>query len=216
MPEFTAQQYKKEELANASTHGIGILLCLLSTPFLIQFATQKGADSNQLFGLWIFCFSMMVLYAISTIYHSVHSVKWKPFCQKLDHIAIYFLIAGSHTPFILSYLNNTKGWIYLAILWGLGLLGSLGKIFYFDKWEKPSLFLYIFMGWMVIFIIPDLIPIMQKTVFLWIAIGGFFYTLGVYFFVNDSKPYFHAIWHVFVLAGTTGHYVALWKVFENI
>lgn len=216
MPEFTAEQYKKEEFANAVTHGIGILLSILSTPFLIQFAKENKANSDQIFGLSIFCFSMLVLYSLSTLYHSVHTLKWKPLCQKLDHIAIFFLIAGSHTPFILSYLNNTKGWVYLAVLWGLGILGSLGKIFYFEKWEKPSLFLYIFMGWMVVFILPDLIPVMPREVFIWIGIGGIFYTVGVYFFVNDYRPYFHAVWHIFVLAGTAAHYVALRKVFENI
>jgi hemolysin III len=215
MPEFQDDQYKKEEFANALTHGIGILLSILGTPFLIQFASDKNANSSELFGLGIFCFSMVILYTLSTIYHSVHTLKWKPFCRKLDHIAIFLLIAGSHTPFILSYLNNTKGWTYLAILWGLGILGSIGKIFFFEKWEKPSLLLYIFMGWMVVFILPDLMPIIPKEVFLWIGFGGFSYTVGVYFFVKDNKFYFHTIWHIFVLGGTASHYMALWKIFEN-
>lgn len=214
MPEITPERYFKEEKANALTHGLGVVLSLLGTPFLWKAAEAVNSTDRQLWGVALFGFSMFVLYLASTVYHSVHQPGPKRFCRKLDHIAIYFLIAGSHTPFIIRYLDNPKGWIYLAILWGLLVIGSLGKLFFLEKWEKLSLVLYLFMGWMFVFVLPDVLPLMNRKVLAWIGIGGLFYTAGVFFYTREKMWYSHAIWHVFVLAGTAGHYVALMQAFN--
>lgn len=214
MPEITPERYFREERANALTHGLGVVLSVVSMPFLWQAAQVINPSERQLWGVGLFGLSMFVLYLASTVYHSVHKPGPKRFCRKLDHIAIYFLIAGSHTPFIIRYLDNPKGWIYLAVLWGLLVIGSFGKLFFLEKWEKLSLVLYIFMGWMFVFVLPDVLPFMSREVLTWIGIGGFFYTVGVIFYTREKMWYSHAIWHIFVLAGTAGHYVALWQAFE--
>jgi hemolysin III len=214
MPEITPERYFKEEKANALTHGVGVVLSIIATPFLWKVAENVDSPSQQLWGVGLFGFSMFILYLASTVYHSVHQPGPKRFCRKLDHIAIYFLIAGTHTPFIIKYIDNLKGWIYLAVLWGLLLLGSLGKLFFLEKWEKLSLVLYLFMGWMFVFVLPDVFPLMSREVLMWIGIGGLFYTVGVIFYTREKMWYSHALWHVFVLAGTAGHYIALWQAFD--
>jgi hemolysin III len=213
MPEITPERYFKEEKANALTHGLGVVLAIVSTPFLLNAADETGASRRELVGVVLFGLSMFILYLASTIYHSVHRPGPKKFCRKLDHIAIYFLIAGTHTPFIIKYLDNTTGWIYLVVLWSLLVLGTVGKLFLLEKWEKLSLLLYLFMGWMFVFVLPVVWPLMSRKVLIWIGIGGLFYTAGVVFYTREKMWYSHAVWHLFVLAGTAGHYVALWKAF---
>ncbi|TAK32566.1 MAG: hypothetical protein EPO28_17685 [Saprospiraceae bacterium] len=209
MPEISPGRHLKEEKANVFTHAPGILLALGGTPILMKSAAASGASGAQIFGVALFGFSMLVLYLASIIYHSVHDPVRKHTARKFDHIAIYFLIAGTHTPFILKYLDNPKGWVYLAILWGLGLVGTTGKLLAIGKWDRLSLVLYLFMGWMVVFVLPDIWPLISREVLTWIGIGGFFYTAGVIFYIRKEMRYTHAIWHLFVLAGTVGHYVAL-------
>ena len=104
--------------------------------------------------------------------------------------------------------------IYLVVLWSLAILGTLHKVFFLERWERFSLGLYLFMGWMVVFVLPDLLPVVHFEVLKWIAIGGFFYTIGVIFFIREAMPYNHAVWHVCVLGGSAAHYIALWKVFQ--
>lgn len=215
MSNITPEQLSREENANALTHGLGVLSVLIATPFLLKKAADTGASPRELAGVALFGFSMFMLYSASTVYHCVRKPAAKNFCRKLDHISIYFLIAGTHTPFIVKYLQNTTGWIYLTVLWSLLLIGTLGKLFlHMDKWEKISLLLYLSMGWMFVFVLPDVWPLMSRDVLLWIGIGGLFYTAGVYFYTRKNMQYSHAVWHLFVLAGTAGHFVALWKAFE--
>jgi hemolysin III len=211
MPEISPERYYKEERFNAITHALGVLLALFFSPFLLKNARENNVPDQLYWGTGLFCLSMIALYAVSTLYHSVHRPGAKRQCRKLDHIAIYLLIAGTHTPFIIRYLDNGKGWLYLAVLWSLLLLGSVGKLFFLEKWERLSLGLYLFMGWMFVFVLPDVLPLMSREVLLWIGVGAFFYTSGVFFFVREKMWYSHSIWHLFVMAGTAGHYVALWK-----
>ncbi|MEZ4958345.1 MAG: hemolysin III family protein [Saprospiraceae bacterium] len=215
MPEITPERYYKEECFNALTHGIGIVLAVCFSPLLLENALEKGASARLLWGTGLFCLSMILLYAVSTLYHCVHHPGRKRHCRKMDHIAIYLLIAGTHTPFILRYLDNAKGWLYLGVLWSLLLVGTFGKVFFLERWERLSLVLYLFMGWMFVFVLPDVLPLMRREVLIWIGVGAFFYTSGVFFFVREKMWYSHAIWHVFVLAGTAGHYVALWYALEH-
>ncbi|MEZ5042490.1 MAG: hemolysin III family protein [Saprospiraceae bacterium] len=196
-----------EEKANVLTHGFGILAGLALTPFLIYRATGIPL---QLFGVLIFSLSLLAVYTSSTIYHSVQSERMKFAWRKIDHISIYFLIAGTHTPFLLLFLNNSTGIIYLWILWGLVLLGILYKLFFFDRWEWLSLVLYLGMGWMAAFTLPLMLKVIPMASFNWIIVGGICYTLGVFFYAFKRIPYNHAIWHLFVLGGSSGHYVAVW------
>ncbi len=215
MPEITPERYYKEERFNAITHGLGLVLALCFSPLLLKNARENGAPDKLFWGVGLFCLSMILLYAVSTLYHCVHQPRAKRHCRKMDHIAIYLLIAGTHTPFIIKYLDNVKGWVYLGILWLLLLIGTFGKLFFLEKWERLSLVLYLFMGWMIVFVLPDVLPLMSLEVLLWIGVGAFFYTSGVFFFVKEKMWYSHSIWHLFVLAGTGGHFVALWKALEH-
>lgn len=206
--ELTEDLYKKEERASALTHGFGTLLCLIGIPVLLFLGAQKGTWYEVL-GLGIFSFSLLLVYVTSTIYHSVSTPQLKYKFQIADHISIYFLIAGTHTPFLLYYLNNETGYFYLALLWGLVLIGLIYKLFFFDKWRVFSLLFYIALGWMAVFTLPLMIDQMATECFFWIAVGGAFYTLGVFFFIWEKLPYHHAIWHLFVIGGSLGHYFAL-------
>ncbi|MFT5166685.1 MAG: hemolysin III [Saprospiraceae bacterium] len=199
---------QKQELANALTHGIGILLTIIGSIVLIFIGVQKW-QGYHIFGLALFCFSLLMVYTSSTIYHCVKGNWQKYVLKKIDHISIYLLIGGTHTPFVLLYLDNDFGRNYLITLWGLILIGILYKIFLIGRWKWFSLAFYIFLGWMAVFIIPSMKDQMSSSVFYWILAGGVSYTTGTIFFAWEKLPYHHAIWHLFVLGGSAGHYVAM-------
>ena len=199
---------QKEELANALTHGIGILLTIIGSIYLISTSLQKW-ETYRVAGLSLFCFSLFMVYTSSTVYHIVKNPRLKYNLKILDHISIYLLIGGTHTPFVLLYLNNSFGRNYLLTLWGLLLIGILYKTFLIGRWKWFSLAFYIFLGWMAVFIIPGMMDQMSSEVFYWILIGGLSYTAGTIFFAWEKLPYHHAIWHLFVLGGSAGHYVAM-------
>lgn len=197
----------KDEKANVLTHALGLVLGLIVGPWMIW---RAGGVSLHLWGVTIFILSLLAVYTSSTVYHSLLSEKHKFIWRKIDHICIYFLIAGTHTPFLLIYLPNSSGLFYLAILWGLVLFGIAYKVFFFDKWEWFSLALYLGMGWMAVFTLPPMLQDMPAISLHWIIFGGACYTLGVFFYSFHRLPYHHAIWHVFVLGGSTGHFMGVW------
>ncbi len=199
---------EKEEFANVLSHSLGIILSILGTIYLVSIGLQKW-EVYHVAGLSLFCFSLLMVYTSSTIYHWVNKPHLKQALQKLDHISIYLLIGGSHTPFVLLYLNNSFGRNYLFILWGLILIGILYKIFFIDRWKWFSLLFYITLGWIAVFIIPSMKDQMSSIVFYWIIAGGLSYTLGTIFFAWEKLPYHHAIWHLFVLGGSISHYLAM-------
>ena len=127
----------------------------------------------------------------------------------LDHISIYFLIAGTHTPLLLLYLDNEVGRFYLILIWALVALGVLYKLFFFGKSELVSVIFYMVLGWMAVFTLPKMYPLMAEGVMQWIIAGGIFYTLGVIFYIWDRLPFNHSIWHLFVIAGSSGHFAAV-------
>lgn len=200
-----------EERLNVWTHAIGVLITVLGIPFLIQSGLKTG-NFSFVIGLCIFCLSLLMVYVISTAYHYIEQPKLKYTFQIIDHICIYFLIAGTHTPLLLYYLNNSTGWFYLYLLWGLVFLGILYKIFFFGRFEILSVIFYLAMGWMAIFTVPSMLEEMSSQTLWWIIIGGLFYTFGTIFFLWEKLPFNHAIWHVFVLAGGVGHFIALWSI----
>jgi len=204
---------EREELANAITHGLGILLTIIGAFVLIPLGVNKWQEFHTI-GLSLFCFTLLMVYCSSTIYHLVKTTTLKRLLKKIDHISIYMLIGGTHTPFVLLYLNNDFGRNYLLILWGLIAFGILYKIFLIGRWQWLSLTFYIFLGWMAVFIIPAMWDQLPAIVFYWILGGGISYTIGTIFYSWESLAYNHAIWHLFVLGGSFGHFLALWYAYQ--
>lgn len=183
---------------NSISHGLGIVFGLIALPMLsLDFPT------------YIYGVSFLFLFASSTSYHLARGIALKKVLQKIDHVSIYFMIAGSYTPFVFICMSETKAWWFFGLLWGIVLLGTVFKLFFTGKFERLSLFLYLGMGWMVVFIAKAFILTFDPmTVFL-VAVGGLFYTGGVYFYANDHRRYYHFVWHLFVLAGAISHYLAI-------
>jgi len=197
-----------EEIANAISHGVGVLGAIAITPFLIIRALPFGASAIT--GAAVFGASMIILYASSAIYHSLPPSKAKKIFQIFDHSAIFLLIAGTYTPFTLSVLQGAWGWTLFGLIWGLALLGVIMKTIYTNGTSKLSIALYLAMGWLAVFAVRPLYDSMPLDGLLWILAGGVMYTGGVIFFAYDHKvKYNHLIWHLFVLAGTTCHVVAV-------
>jgi len=199
---------KREEIANAITHGIGFLLAVSALALLIVFSALRGSawhvSSFSIFGA-----TLVVLYAMSTLYHSLTHLKAKKLFRKFDHMSIFLLIAGTYTPFCLTALRGWIGWTLFGIVWACAIAGIVAKAFHTGKGELLSTILYIVMGWVVIFFIKPVYAYMSPEGFTFLLIGGAFYTLGAYFFIKDKTRYFHSIWHLFVLGGSIFHYFAV-------
>ena len=200
----------KYELANIITHGIGVLLCLIFIPNLISQGLEHP-DPAVWFGVIIFGLSIFFVYLSSTAYHIVQEKRLKKQLQIIDHIAIYFLIAGTHTPLILMFLNNARGQSYLIFLWCLVTIGVIYKLFYFGKYPLGSVFYYLALAWMAVFTVPDMLDQMNENTLFWLLTGGGFYTFGVIFFLWEKLPFHHSIWHVFVMLGGVCHYLSIYS-----
>jgi hemolysin III len=198
----------REEFANAITHGVGILFSVVAIALLVTFSVLNGTAIHVV-SCSIFGASILLLYTFSTLYHAIPSRDIKPLLRIFDHISIYFLIAGTYTPFLLIALGGWRGWIFFGVIWGLTLLGVLFKVFYTHRFSKLSLVLYLSMGWLAVFLIPPLVKSLSLTELMLIAGGGVAYTVGTIFYTNKKMPYAHAIWHLFVLAGTVLHFIAI-------
>lgn len=196
------------ELVNAIIHGFGIIFGIVGIPILIAFAI-KSDNTRGVIGAAIYGFSFLQLFTFSTLYHSFQHVRTKYIFEILDHISIYFLIAGTYTPFLLIYMYDGFGITLLSVLWGLTALGIIFKIFFTGRWNLVSTLVYIAMG-CILFVggrtFFDSIP---STVMIMITIGGALYLLGVIFYLWEKYPYNHSIWHFFVLAAAVCHYVAI-------
>lgn len=201
----------KEEIANTLTHFAGVLIAL-STAWLFIIKSFMGEWETR-FAAIIFSISVLFMYTASTVYHWTPPGKAKKILRYFDHINIYVLIAASYTPILIVSVGGVLGWIMFAIMWILVLAGSFYKIFFLGKYPRLSLFIYLIMGWAVVFIAKPVYESMSALALIFILCEGIAYTTGTYFYANDSKyPYFHAIWHVFVLAGTIFHGLAVWDV----
>lgn len=198
----------RKEIANSITHGFGVLFGIVCIPILIASAVKYGNHPGVV-GASVFGFSFLMVYGFSTLYHSISNPVVKKVMKTLDHISIYFLIAGSYTPFLLMYSYNTAGFTVLSILWGLTLLGIFFKVFLIGKFEILSVGIYLAMGWMILFVPGGFREAIPDTAFILIAAGGISYTVGVIFYLWKKLTYHHAIWHLFVLGGSICHYVAV-------
>ena len=202
--------YHGEKL-NAWTHLVGAVLSLLGAIWLLLVASDSG-DVWKIVSVAVYGFTLVVLYSASTIYHSVRGPLKKPL-QKLDHLSIYLLIAGSYTPFCLVTLRGPWGWSLFGIVWGLAVIGMVQEIKPRSEARVMSLVIYALMGWIVLVAVKPLLAALGYAGFAWLASGGVLYTVGIYFFANDSRFHWHGIWHLFVMAGSLLHFVAIgWYV----
>ena len=199
----------KEEVWSSIIHGLGIALGIAALVILVAFSSVHG-DAWAVVSTSIFGTTMILLYTASTLYHAIPNQKIKKKLKKFDHISIYYLIAGTYTPFLLVTMRGTTGWTIFGIVWGLALLGTFLKIFTQTNGTKIwSIGLYLLMGWMIVFASKTLISSLPTIGLTFLTLGGLFYTLGISFYIWKSKKYTHAIWHFCVLVGTIMHFFAI-------
>ena len=199
----------KEEIWSSTVHGFGILFGVAALTVLTAMASRFG-DAWSIVSSAIFGASMIMLYSASTLYHAITNQYAKKVLKKFDHISIYYLIAGTYTPFLLVNLRGAIGWTIFGIIWGLALIGTILKLSTPTNGAKLwSIGLYLLMGWMIIFASKALISNINTSGLVFLILGGMFYTLGISFYVWKSKKYTHAVWHFFVLCGTIMHFFAI-------
>lgn len=194
-------------LANAITHGIGFLFASTGAVWLIV-AAARGTPRVTI-ACAVYAFTLVLVYLCSTLYHSLVRTRARRVLRVLDHSSIYLLIAGTYTPFTLASLRGPWGWTLFGIVWGLAIVGVIFKSFAVERFAVASAIAYVLMGWIAIVAIVPLARAITWHGILWIGAGGIFYTFGVLFFALDRLRYFHAMWHVFVLAGSALHYFAV-------
>ncbi len=200
--------YKEEEYWNTGSHALGILLGILGGYFMINKTWDQGALAR--FAVIVYHISIVLLFTASTTYHAVADPRIKRKWRILDHISIYYLIAGTYTPVALITLVEDNGWLIFYVVWAIALGGTVLKLFFTGKWEYLSLFLYLVMGWMIIFDIKSLIDLTSRLGLILLFIGGAFYTLGIFFYAFKRIPYNHLIWHFFVLGGAISHWLYIY------
>jgi hemolysin III len=196
------------ERFNALTHLYGALLALAGSVVLIALATQEG-DPWKVVSVSIYGATLVLLYSFSTLYHSLRG-RAKTILRKLDHHSIYLLIAGTYTPFCLVTLRGPWGWSLFGVVWGLAALGSLQELRSDRGARILSVVIYVVMGWVALVAVVPLLQALGTAGFAWLAAGGLFYTVGIIFYVLDARlRHAHGIWHLFVIAGSAAHYVAI-------
>jgi len=209
-PPATRHQSLGEEIANSISHGVGLLAAIVATPFLIASAVQHG-DVAFIVGASVFALSVLLLYGASMVYHALPRNRAKQVAQLLDHGAIFLLIAGTYTPFTLGVLRGAWGWTLFGLVWGLAVIGVTLKVMNRIKHPHLSTGLYLLMGWLVVIAVKPLMDSMPAAGLAWLVAGGLAYTGGVVFFAADSRwRYGHFVWHLFVMAGTACHFVAVY------
>lgn len=202
-----------EEIINSVTHGIGTLLSIAALVLLIVFAAIKG-NAWHVVSFTIFGSTLILLYLSSTLYHSFSKPKLKNLFARFDHAAIFFLIAGTYTPFMLSTLRGVLGWGLLSVIWILAIGGAIIRSIYVTRFRKLMVAIYVLMGWMFVFAFRTMMVITPFESLLFLFIGGILYTVGVIFYVWRSLPYAHGIWHLFVLGGSIMHFFAVLNILE--
>ncbi len=199
---------RREELASALTHGLGATAALAGGAVLVTLAALYG-NGWQLGAAIVFGACLLLLYLASTLYHSFQHPVLKGRLKVFDHCAIYLLIAGTYTPFTLVALRGPWGWGLFAAIWTLALAGVVFKLFHTGRFRRLSTLIYVAMGWLVLVAIRPVLAALDAWTFGWLLAGGVFYTLGTVFYHREALPYSHAIWHVFCIAGSVCHYVAV-------
>lgn len=204
---YPLAMYKGERF-NSISHLIGFILAFAGATALITIALNKG-DMWRIIGFTVYGVMMVLLYSVSTIYHSTKG-RLKVIFQQLDYISIYLMIAGSYTPFTLITLRGVWGWWLFGAVWGLALIGIIQEIILGKKTRKYSLMIYPLMGWLIVIAVKPLMESLSTAGFWWLAAGGLSYTFGIVFFLLDEKvKHFHGIWHLCVLAGSICQFMCL-------
>ncbi|MEQ6884435.1 hemolysin III family protein [Salicola sp. Rm-C-2C1-2] len=201
-----------EEIWNALTHGVGVVLALAGTTVLVVLAAFNG-DVWSITSAAVYGISMVVLFLASTLYHSARQPALRRAFKMFDHCAIFLLIAGTYTPFLLVNMRGTLGWILFAVIWGLAASGIAFKLIFGHRYKGLQVATYLVMGWLVVVAATELPSILGVTELALLVAGGVAYTLGVVFYLGDRIPFNHVIWHLFVLAGGTLHYFAVYNGF---
>jgi len=207
--------HPREELWSALTHGLGALVGLGAGAVLITLAAVWGT-AWQLAGAIVFSISLLLLYVASTLYHAIPHQAAKARLKVFDHCAIFLLIAGTYTPFTLVGLREHGGWWLFAAIWTLALLGVVFKLFFTGRFKGVSTLIYIAMGWLIVFAIRPLLQQVDAVTIGWLFAGGIAYTAGTAFYMSRRIRYAHAIWHLFVLAGSVCHFVAVTRQVLNV
>ncbi|CDT52862.1 Hemolysin III [Vibrio coralliirubri] len=211
MSASSASEYSDiEERANAITHGLGVVLGVVGLILLLVRAFDYQADMLTVASMAIYGSSIILLFLASTLYHSITTEKTKRLLKTLDHCAIYLLIAGSYTPFLLVGLRTPLAMGLMAVIWGIALVGIIMKIAFVYRFKRLSLFIYLAMGWLSLIVVYQLAMNIEIGGLVLLALGGVIYSLGVIFYVAKRIPYNHAIWHLFVLAGCACHFFAIY------
>lgn len=198
----------KQEVVHSMIHAFGILFGIISIPILSVLAS-KNLNVPGIIGASIYGFCFIMLFTFSTLYHGFQHPQVKRVLEIFDHISIYFLIAGTYTPFLLIYLRNSFGFTLLAILWGLTLLGIFFKVFFTGRFNIVSVIIYLLMGWIFVAGGNVFFKAIPHDVLIFLLIGGCLYTIGVIFYLWKGYGWHHAVWHFFVLAAAVCHYVAV-------
>jgi len=197
-----------EEVANSVSSGVGLLAALVAFPILVITALNRG-DLAGIVGATVFATTMVLLYLTSTIFHALPPNRAKRVFQILEHSAIYFLIAGTYTPFTLGVLRGDWGWTLFGLVWALAVVGTVFKALGGVRYTTFSTWVYLAMGWLVLIAIEPVWTLVPKWGLFWLLAGGIAYTAGAVFFMAERIRYFHFVWHLFVVLGTACHFVAV-------
>lgn len=200
--------YHTEEKWNTYSHGLGIVWAIIGSVLLLK--NNAGTIVYMKGSIIAYSISLIGLFTASTLYHAVDRPKLKKKLRILDHISIYYLIAGTYTPLCLSVLLPSKGWLLFYLVWGIALFGTVLKIFFTGRFEVFSLVLYGVMGWLIVIDLPYLLGHMSSYGLIYLASGGAFYTIGILFYAVKKIPYNHLIWHFFVLGGALSHWLLIY------
>ncbi|MEP3561456.1 MAG: hemolysin III family protein [Marinobacter sp.] len=198
-----------EEWVNSATHGLGAALSVIGTIALIAGASQMG-DIWKIISFSVFGLSLVLLYMASALYHGARSPQLKSLYKTLDHCAIFLLIAGTYTPFLLVNMRGTTGWTLFAVIWSLAFAGVALKVIFKNRFKLARVGIYVAMGWLITFASDDLAASLSETALYLTVAGGIVYTAGVAFYLADRIPYMHAVWHLFVLGGSACHFGAIY------
>jgi len=208
MEQVSTPRLSAEELANSVTHGVGLILSIAGLATLLSLAVMRGS-AWRIVSCAIYGSTLLCLYVVSTFYHGSRSRRLKRILNICDHSAIYLLIAGTYTPFLLVNLRGGWGWSLFVVVWGLAMAGILLKVWFVEHSSVLSTALYLLMGWLALIAVKPMLLRVPLSGLLWLLAGGVLYTVGVVFYTWKKLPYNHAIWHGFVLAGSVCHYFAV-------
>ena len=197
-----------EHIANAITHGVGFGLSIACLVLLVVFSSLRQG-TWEIVSCSVYGATLVILYLASTLYHSIHAPRARRVLNIIDHAAIYLLIAGTYTPYLLVPLRGALGWSLFGVMWGLAVVGIVFQALFISRFKFLSTLSYVAMGWMVVATIIPLLRELPVLAIIWLAIGGLCYTLGIVFYAWKRLKFAHAIWHLFVLAGSISHFFGI-------